>query len=153
MEPLNLPTYLFRIKEDRGKKYIFDEIRRRFVQLTPEEWVRQHVVNYLVRVRNFPLQLISIEKGFSNNRRKLRYDLLVFDRKGEPLMIVECKAPDVEINQHVFDQAGRYNNKYNAAYMLITNGIKHYCCLINKLNRQYRFLQDIPDFNEMNPRV
>ena len=153
MEPLNLPTYLFRIKEDRGKKYIFDEIRRRFVQLTPEEWVRQHVVNYLVHVRNFPLQLISIEKGFSNNRRKLRYDLLVLDRKGEPLMIVECKAPDVEINQHVFDQAGRYNNKYNAAYMLITNGIKHYCCLINKLNRQYRFLQDIPDFNEMNPRV
>jgi len=153
MEPLNLPTYLFRIKEDKGKKYIFDEIRRRFVQLTPEEWVRQHVVNYLVIVKKFPLALISIEKGFSNSRRKQRFDLLIFDRKGEPLMIVECKAPGVEINQHVFDQAGRYNNKYKAAYMLITNGMRHYCCQINKSNRQYRFLQDVPDFNEMIPAV
>ena len=107
MEPLNLPTYFFRIKEDRGKKYIFDEIRRRFVLLTPEEWVRQHLLNFLVTQKNFPLSLIAIEKGFKNNRRKQRYDLLVFDRKGEPLMMIECKAPGIDINQHVFDQAGR----------------------------------------------
>jgi len=149
MEPLNLPTYFFRIKEDRGKKYIFDEIRRRFVLLTPEEWVRQHLVNYLVTVKNFPLPLISVEKGFQNNKRKHRYDLLVYNRKGEPIMIIECKAPDVEINQHVFDQAGRYNNKYNATYMLISNGLKHYCCQINKLNRQYSFLHEIPDYSEL----
>jgi hypothetical protein len=149
MEPLNLPTYLFRIKEDRGKKYIFDEIRRRFVLLTPEEWVRQHLVNYLVSVKNFPLQLISVEKGFNQNKRKQRFDLLVFDRKGEPIMIIECKAPGVEINQNVFDQAGRYNNKYNATYMLITNGLKHYCCHINKSNRQYSFLHEIPEYAEL----
>lgn len=149
MGPLNLPTYFFRIKEDRGKKYIFDEIRRRFVLLTPEEWVRQHLVNFLVTQKNFPLSLISVEKGFKNNRRKQRYDLLVFDRKGEPLMMIECKAPGIDINQHVFDQAGRYNNKYKAAYMLISNGMNHYCCLINKTSRQYRFLQEIPVYSEM----
>src|SRR5512145_3128887 len=148
MEPLNLPTYSFRLKEDRGKKYIFDEIRRRFVLLTPEEWVRQHVVNYLVVEKKFPRQLISVEKGFQQNRRRQRYDLLVYNRKGEPLMIVECKAPDVEINQHVFDQAGRYNNIHKAIYMLISNGMKHYCCLINMINRQYSFLTDIPDYAE-----
>ncbi len=149
MELLNLPTYFFRIKEDKGKKYIFDEIRRRFVLLTPEEWVRQHLVNYLITVKKFPLPLISVEKGFSSNRRKQRFDLLIFDRKGEPLMIAECKAPDVEINQQVFDQASRYNNRYKADYMLITNGLKHYCCHINKQNRQYKFLPDIPEYPEM----
>jgi type I site-specific restriction endonuclease len=149
MEPLNLPTYLFRIKEDKGKKYIFDEIRRRFVLLTPEEWVRQHVVNFLVNEKSFPRQLISVEKGFHQNRNRQRYDLLVHNRQGEPLMIVECKAPDVEINQHVFDQAGRYNNKHKAVYMLITNGTKHYCCLINMANKKYSFLQEIPDFKEI----
>jgi hypothetical protein len=153
MESLNLPTYLFRIKEDKGKKYIFDEIRRRFVLLTPEEWVRQHVVNFLVSVKKFPLQLISIEKGFHQNRRRQRYDLLVYNRKAEPLMIVECKAPEVEINQHVFDQAGRYNNIHKAVYMLITNGMKHYCCLINIANKQYKFLQEIPDYYELSPTV
>lgn len=153
MESLNLPTYLFRIKEEKGKKYIFDEIRRRFVRLTSEEWVRQHLVNFLVAIKNFPLALISIEKGFKNNRRKQRFDLLVFDRKGHPLMIVECKAPEVEINQHVFDQTGRYNNKYKAPFMLITNGLKHYCCQISKLTRQYRFLHEIPDYNQIHTGI
>ncbi len=107
------------------------------------------MVNYLVTLKKFPLSLISVEKGFNNNRRKQRYDLLVFDRKGEPLMMIECKAPDIDINQHVFDQAGRYNNKYKATYMLISNGLNHYCCQINKTNRQYRFLHEIPEYSEM----
>jgi hypothetical protein len=149
MEPLNLPTYFFRIKEDNGKKYIFDEIRRRFVLLTPEEWVRQHMVNFLVNTKSYPRQLISVEKGFQQNRNRQRYDLLVFNRKGEPMMIVECKAPGVEINQHVFDQAGRYNSTHKAEFMLITNGLKHYCCSINITNKQYSFLHEIPDFKEI----
>jgi type I site-specific restriction-modification system R (restriction) subunit len=149
MEPLNLPTYLFRLKEDRGKKYIFDEIRRRFVLLTPEEWVRQHIINFLVQVKNFPRNLISIEKGFNQNRNRQRYDLLIFNNLGNPMMIVECKAPGVEINQQVFDQAGRYNNRHKANYMLITNGVKHYCCMINLENRQYAFLNDVPDYSTM----
>jgi hypothetical protein len=149
MQALNLPTYFFRIKEVRGKKYIFDEIRRRFVQLTPEEWVRQHMVNFLVNVKHFPKQLISVERGFNNYRRRQRFDLLIYNREGHPVMIVECKSPDVEINQIAFDQAGRYNNMYKAAYMLITNGLKHYCCQISLANRQYQFLHEIPDYNQM----
>jgi type I site-specific restriction-modification system R (restriction) subunit len=140
---------LFRLKEDRGKKYIFDEIRRRFVLLTPEEWVRQHIINFLVQVKNFPRNLISIEKGFNQNRNRQRYDLLIFNNLGNPMMIVECKAPGVEINQQVFDQAGRYNNRHKANYMLITNGVKHYCCMINLENRQYAFLNDVPDYSTM----
>jgi hypothetical protein len=150
MDPLNLPTYFFRIKQEKEKKYIFDEIRRRYVLLTPEEWVRQHVVKYLVTVRHFPQTLIAVEKGFHQLRRKQRYDLLIHDRNGDPLMIVECKAPTVEINQNAFDQATRYNVKHRAPYMLITNGRKHYCCQLNLENKQYRFLQEIPDFSEMN---
>jgi len=153
MDPLNLPTYFFRIKQENEKKYIFDEIRRRYVILTPEEWVRQHIVKYLVSVKNFPHPLIAVEKGFSQLRRKQRYDLLIHDRKGNPLMIVECKAPTVEINQNAFDQAGRYNEKHKAPFMLITNGRKHYCCQLNLENKQYKFLQEIPDFSEMNNTV
>ncbi len=149
MDPLNLPTYFFRIKQDQEKKYIFDEIRRRFVLLTPEEWVRQHVIRYLETARQFPHALISIEKGFSRLRVKLRYDLLVFDRKGKPLMIVECKAPGVEIDQRSFDQASRYNQHHKAPFMLITNGRKHFCCRIHPESREYQFLQEIPLFSEM----
>jgi hypothetical protein len=149
MEPLNLPTYFFRLKDDGGKKYIFDEIRRRFVILTPEEWVRQHMVNYLINVKNYPRSLISVEKGFNQNRNRRRYDLLIYNKSGSPVMIVECKAPGMEINQHVFDQAGRYNNRYKAEYMLITNGIKHYCCLIQINSKSYSFLKDIPEFSEL----
>jgi type I site-specific restriction-modification system R (restriction) subunit len=149
MDPLNLPTYLFRIKEEKEKKYIFDEIRRRFVLLTPEEWVRQHVIKFLIYVKNFPLPLIAIEREFIQHRLKHRYDLLIYDRKGNPLMIVECKAPGVEINQNAFDQAGRYNIKHRAPYMLISNGLKHYCCEINLENKQYKFLQEIPDFENI----
>jgi type I site-specific restriction-modification system R (restriction) subunit len=147
MNPLNLPTYLFRIKEEKGKKYIFDEIRRRFVVLTPEEWVRQHLVKFLIANKSYPQQLISVEKGFRQFRRKQRYDLLIYNRNGEPLMIVECKAPGVEINQNVFDQASRYNLMYKASFILISNGMNHYCCHINLESRQYKFLNDIPDFN------
>lgn len=149
MEPLNLPTYFFRLKDNGGKRYIFDEIRRRFVLLTPEEWVRQHMVNYLIREKNFPRLLISVEKGFSQYRNRRRYDLLVYSRAGVPIMIVECKAPGMEINQHVFDQAGRYNNLHKAPYMLISNGMKHYCCRIDLETRSYTFLPDIPDYNEL----
>ncbi len=149
MDPLNLPTYFFRIKQGKEKKYIFDEIRRRYVVLTPEEWVRQHLVKYLVHVKHFPQLLISVEKGFSQLRRKQRYDLLIYDRNGQPLMIAECKAPAMEINQNAFDQASRYNVKHKAPYMLISNGRKHYCCQLNLDSKQYQFLQEIPDFRDM----
>lgn len=93
--------------------------------------------------------LISVEKGFNQNRNRRRYDLLIYNKSGNPIMIVECKAPGMEINQHVFDQAGRYNNRHKASYMLITNGMKHYCCLINIITRQYAFLTDIPEYKDL----
>ena len=149
MEPLNLPTYFFSIKEDKGKKYIFDEIRRRYVSLTPEEWVRQHIIKYLTEEKNFPRQLLSVEKGHHRNRLYKRHDVLVYDRTGKPVLIVECKAPDIEISQKVFDQASRYNEQYNAPYLLVTNGKKHYCCQIDPVNRSFVFLKDIPFFKDL----
>jgi len=153
MDPLNLPTYFFRIKQEKEKKYIFDEIRRRYVLLTPEEWVRQHVVKYLVEVKNFPVSLISVEKGFKHIHLKRRYDLLVYDRMGQPLMIIECKAPSVEISQHSFDQVSRYNLQHKAPFMLISNGRKHYCCQLINDFRQYSFLTEIPDFSVIHPDI
>ena len=149
MEPLNLPTYSFSIKEENGKKYIFDEIRRRFVSLTPEEWVRQHIARFLSEDRHFPKQLVSIEKGFTRNRLSRRYDLLVYSRSGKPLMIVECKAPVVDISQKVFDQAIRYNEVYKAPYLLVTNGRKHFCCQLDLSSRKFEFLNDIPLYESL----
>ncbi|MBN1158719.1 MAG: type I restriction enzyme HsdR N-terminal domain-containing protein [Bacteroidales bacterium] len=149
MEPLNLPTYSFSIKEDGDKKYIFDEIRRRYVSLSPEEWVRQHIIKFLSVEKHFPRALMSIEKGFRRNRVGQRYDLLIYDRSGEPVMIVECKAPVVEIAQRTFDQATRYNEMYGARYLLITNGRKHYCCKIDMTTKSYEFLRDIPEYGEL----
>ncbi len=147
MEAINLPTYFFRIKEEKGKKYVFDEVRRRFVALTPEEWVRQHMIKFLNLDRDYPLSLFSIEKKHVHNRMVRRCDFVVYDRAGRPLMIVECKAPAVDISQQVFDQASRYNQQYKAPYLLITNGSKHFCCKVNLKNSGFEFLADIPFFN------
>ena len=149
MEPLNLPTYFFSIKEENGKKYIFDEIRRRFVSLSPEEWVRQHIIRFLTEDKQYPKQLLSVEKGFTRNRLARRYDLLVYSRAGLPVMIVECKAPLVEISQKVFDQATRYNEKYKAPYLLVTNGRKHFCCRVDLSRKTYAFLSDIPTYEAL----
>ena len=149
MEPLNLPTYFFCIKEEKGKKYIFDEIRRRFVSLSPEEWVRQHIIRFLTEDKQYPKQLLSIEKGFTRNQLAKRYDLLVYSRAGLPAMIVECKAPLVEISQKVFDQATRYNEKYKAPYLLVTNGRKHFCCRVDLSRKTYEFLSDIPTYEAL----
>lgn len=149
MDLLNLPTYSFRIKEDKDKKYIFDEIRRRYVKLSPEEWVRQHIIKYLAEEKHYPKQLMSIEKGFHRNTFTERYDLLIYKRSGDPLMIVECKAPVVEISQKVFNQVTRYNDQYHAPFLLITNGRKHYCCHIDIKKRSYKFLKDIPEYEKL----
>jgi len=149
MEALNLPTYFFKIKEVTGKKYIFDEVRRRFVALTPEEWVRQNMIRFLSLDRNYPLSLFVIEKKHLHNRMVRRCDFVVYNRNGDPLMIVECKAPAVEIGQQAFDQANRYNQMYRAPLLLITNGKKHFCCRINRIKKGFEFLQEIPPFSAL----
>ena len=143
---LNLPRYSFRIKSKENKLYIFDRNRKKEVLLTDEEWVRQHFVEYLVKDKNYPRSRIAIEKQCKVENMTKRTDIVVFDRKGEAEIIVECKAPRVEINQDSFDQIARYNLKMKASYLVVTNGMEHFFCQMDHEAQQYKFLRDIPNF-------
>lgn len=143
---LNLPPYDFRVREDGGKAMIFDPIRRKYVRLTPEEWVRQHFVQYLVQDLGAPPALIAIEGGFTYQGMMRRADVVVHDRRGQPLLLVECKAPSVEVRQAAFDQVARYNKVVRARYLVVTNGQVHYACLLDREQHTYRFLDDLPSY-------
>lgn len=149
LTPLNLPEYPFRIRTTGGKQEIFDQVRRKFVSLTPEEWVRQNVVQYLINSLNVPQSLMVVEKSLVLNRMKKRADVLIYNTSGEPLMIVECKAPGVRIAQKTFDQIARYNMVFRVKYLLVTNGLEHFICSINFSASNYSFLPQIPVFAEM----
>ncbi len=146
MKQLNLPTYQFKLKEQAGKKYIFDEIRKKYLVLNPEEWVRQNFVRYLVTEKKYPKSLINIEKAMKLNNMVKRADIVCFDNFGRPNLIVECKAPSVKINQSVFNQIARYNMVLKVKYLVVTNGLQHYSCLINHANKSYSFLEEIPAY-------
>ncbi|MFP4024003.1 MAG: type I restriction enzyme HsdR N-terminal domain-containing protein [Thiohalospira sp.] len=146
MERLNLPTYSFNIKLKEQRKYIFDFIRKKYVILTPEEWVRQNFLKYLVEEKKYPASLIAVEKEFKLNTLSKRSDAVVYNRSGQPFLIVECKATTVKIDQKVFDQIARYNMKLNVKFLIVTNGLEHYCCKIDIENQKYYFLKDIPEF-------
>ncbi|MFO7843590.1 MAG: type I restriction enzyme HsdR N-terminal domain-containing protein [Bacteroidales bacterium] len=146
MERLNLPTYSFNIKFIEQRKYIFDFIRRKYVLLTPEEWVRQNFLKYLVEEKKYPASLIAVEKEFKLNTLSKRSDAVVYNQSGTPFLMIECKAASVTIDQHVFDQIARYNMKLNVEYLVVTNGLAHYCCKIDVENQKYYFLKDIPEF-------
>ena len=147
MIELNLPPYDYKFKSSENKRFIFDTIRKKFMALTPEEWVRQHFVHYLIQYKKYPVSLIAIEKQLTVNGLKKRTDILVFDKKGNPDIIVECKAPKVPINQSTFDQIARYNLRLNAKYLIVTNGLKHYYCQMDFKNERYVFLENIPDYS------
>lgn len=149
MELLKLPTYLFRIKVKEGKKLIFDSWRRKWVSLTPEEWVRQNFARYLTEEKHFPTSRLGVEYPLNLNQQNFRADIVFFGRNGGAEMIVECKAPEVKISQQVFDQIVRYNMKLKVKYLIVTNGLTHYCCIIDKENLTYSFLEDIPDYREL----
>ncbi len=149
METLNLPTYSFSVKSEEGRSYIFDSIRRKYVLLTPEEWVRQHFIRYLVEEKGFPASLIAVEKEFRFNRMKKRTDILAHDRRGEPVVLVECKAPAVGIGREVFNQIGLYNLSYNVPWLIVTNGMKHYCCRYDEGKAEYLFTDSIPAWDEI----
>ncbi|WP_406683589.1 type I restriction enzyme HsdR N-terminal domain-containing protein [Seonamhaeicola sp. MEBiC1930] len=146
MQKLNFPTYSFRFKSNENKISIFDCIRKKFVILQPEEWVRQHCIQYLINEKKHPISLISIEKELTVNNLKKRYDIVVFNPDGSIHLIVECKAPSIEIKQDTFDQIARYNLVLNASYLMVTNGLNHYYCQIDFENERYNFLKDIPDY-------
>lgn len=167
MDKLNLPEFAYKVKYTGEKAYIFDLIRRKFVVLTPEEWVRQHFIHYLIDEYKYPKGLIKIESGLRNtdhtaykkerlhgskevspaywaDRRGKRCDIIIYDGSGQPYLIVECKAPSVKITQKAFDQIARYNYSLKATYLIITNGLLHFCCKINHRERKYEYLDYIP---------
>lgn len=146
---LNLPTYDYQIKRTIDGDQIFDCLRRKFVALTPEEWVRQHFVAFLIHHKNYPASLMANEIAISLNKTKRRCDTVVFDKTGKPLVIIEYKAESVEITQKVFDQIVRYNMVLKAQYLIVSNGMKHYCCRIDYDNHTYHFLQDIPPYDSL----
>ncbi|NEW84965.1 MAG: type I restriction enzyme HsdR N-terminal domain-containing protein [Mariniphaga sp.] len=146
---LNLPQYSFRIHEKAGKKLIFDGFRRRWVALTPEEWVRQNFARYLTEEKHFPASLVAIERSLRMNQRDFRTDIVLFSKSGNPLVVVECKAPEVKISQQVFDQIARYNLDLRVNYLIVTNGLIHYCCRFDQVQLTYTFLPEIPDYKEL----
>lgn len=147
MQKLNFPDYSFRFKNSENKVAIFDEVRKKFILLTPEEWVRQHVVKFLTEEKQYPKSHINVEKVLKINGLTKRYDVVVFQPDGKIHLLVECKAPEVTISQSVFDQIARYNMTMDAAYLMVTNGLNHYFCRIDKEQEQYTFLRELPQYN------
>mgnify|MGYP000557233696 CR=1 FL=1 len=147
MKSLNFPSYSFRLKNNENKTHIFDVIRKKFVVLQPEEWVRQHVVSYLTENKHYPISHINVEKQLSINSLKKRYDVVVFNSDGTIEILVECKAPEIKIDQTTFDQIARYNMNLKANYLMVTNGLEHFFCKMNLQEEKYTFLRDIPDFS------
>jgi len=143
MLELSLPAFDYKVKKKGETVFIFDVIRKKQVVLTPEEWVRQHVIHYLMEVKKYPLALIAVEREIDLYGLSRRFDIVTFDRSGEPWLLIECKAPTINLTKQVFDQAFRYNIVLSAPYVAITNGITHYCGKIDN-SRGFLFLNDFP---------
>ncbi len=144
MQKLNFIPYSFRFKNSENKVAIFDEVRKKFIILTPEEWVRQHVVQFLLQEKSYPKSYINVEKLIKVNNLNKRYDVVVFQPDGSIFLLVECKAPEVTITQQTFDQIARYNLTLKAQYLMVTNGLNHYFCQMDFEKETYVFLQDLP---------
>ena len=144
MQQLAFPAYSFRVKNSENKTTIFDVIRKKFIVLTPEEWVRQHVIHFLIEDRKYPKSLINVEKVIKVNGTIKRYDIVVFKPDGSIFLLVECKAPKVKITQDTFDQIARYNLTLKGKYQMVTNGLVHYYCQIDYEAKTYHFIPEIP---------
>lgn len=147
MEELNLPKFQFKVKETERGKEILDEFRRKYVMLTPEEWVRQNFLKFLNEILKYPKSLLKTEFEIKYNRLKKRPDIVAYDNLGSPLLVVECKAPDVKISNETFQQAAIYNQTLLAKYLVITNGRDHFCCEQNLKTGTFQFLEKIPVYN------
>jgi predicted type IV restriction endonuclease len=147
MQQLDFSSYTFRFKNSENKVSIFDEIRKKFIILTPEEWVRQHVVRFLLEEKKYPKSLINVEKVLKVNGLRKRYDVVVFNSNGSIAVLIECKAPQITIAQDTFDQIARYNMTMKADYLMVTNGMNHYFCQMDFENEKYQFLPELPEYN------
>ena len=148
MQKLNLPEYTFRTKTEEGKQLIFDSIRKKFVVLTPEEWVRQNFIQYLKTEKKYPETLMAVEKQIMVNKKQRRFDLLIYLRNGQPHLIAEFKAPNVKITQDAFDQVVRYNMALRVERVVVSNGLQHFVCEIDYVKNSYSYLHEIPEFCE-----
>ena len=146
MQELNFPKYDFRFKNSENKVYIFDVIRKKFILLQPEEWVRQHLVHNLIFDKKYPKGLINVEKQLKVNKLVKRYDVVVFNSDASIEILVECKSPKINITQTVFDQIARYNMYLKANYLFVTNGLEHFYCKMNFEHKKYTFLKGIPKY-------
>lgn len=149
MQRLNLPTYSFNIKSRDGREWIFDVFRRRWYPLTPEEWVRQNFARYLCDSLGYPEGLLLLEQKITHNSLTRRCDIVVYNRSGQPMVLVECKAPDIVLNQKTFDQIARYNMVLGVSMLLVTNGLSHFCIQVDPNQTTYSFLKEIPSFLTM----
>jgi len=146
MEPLNLPAFEFKLKQTGLNRQIFDAIRKKYVALTPEEWVRQNFIQFLIQNKKFPASLIAVEAGLKINQLQKRLDVLVYNKQGIPHLMVECKAPHIKISQDTFDQIARYNMLFKVKYLVVTNGLQHFCCKMDYSENSYSYLETVPDF-------
>lgn len=149
MYQLNLPPFDIKVKKIDDKFAVFDNLRRKYVSLTPEEWVRQHFVNYLIAEKDYPPLLIANEMQIYLNGQKKRCDSVVYDNHLRPLAIVEYKAPEVKISQQVFEQIVRYNIVLKVKYLMVSNGMKHYCCVMDYENQSFSYLKEIPQYIDL----
>jgi hypothetical protein len=149
MRKLNLPAYEFKYQNEGENLRVLDVYRKRFVKLTPEEEVRQRFARYLVEEKGFPASLLMTEYALKLNKLSRRCDILVHKPAGHPALLVECKAPEVSISQATFDQVARYNLAFRVSYLIVTNGLKHYCCQIDFETEKIKFLSEIPAYAEL----
>ena len=148
MRQLNFKQYSFRFKNRENKPLIFDVVRKKFMVLTPEEWVRQNTIQYLVKELNIPLSLINVEKQIKLHGTIKRYDIVTFNPDGSIHLIVECKADSIKISQDTFDQIARYNLVLKSTFLMVTNGLNHYYCKMDLQNKRYSFLETLPVYKK-----
>ena len=149
MLQLNLPAYNFRVKKMTNKLVIFDPQRKRYVSLSPEEWVRQHFIRFLIEEKGYPASRLAIEKQLEMNGMKKRCDAILYNDCAAPILIIELKAPHIPISQATFDQVAVYNAKLKVDFFMISNGIEHYCCQVNSENNRYDYFQEIPTYQQL----
>jgi len=149
MKQLNLPPYNVQMSLKNGRHVIFDVLRRKYVALTPEEWVRQHFVHYLIEHKNYPKGLLGNEVELRIGEKRLRCDTVLYSQTLQPLMIIEYKSPEIEVTQRVFNQISTYNMLLHVDYLIVSNGLQHYCCKMDYDQGTYRFLREVPDYSEV----
>lgn len=146
---LNFPDYDFSLSSGENGLFIFDPVRRKNVKLTPEEWVRQHIIKFLILDKNTPPSLVGVEKSLKIGRLHKRFDLVVFTKEVKPLLLVECKAPDIVLNENVLNQVARYNSILKAKYFMISNGVRTILFCYNYSDSKFVFIEELPEYRDM----